>query len=304
MKKILLTGATGFLGRKLVKQIIDTSDFNVVAIALNESRLMQSLIIERIETLDRIEFCSHEDFFQGALNFEDVYGAVHLAFARREKAAEDIASSLVFASNVFRILSEANIERVINVSSQGVYGNVERIRTESMMPAPTNHYTMAKYASEIIFNTYFENSLTRNFTNIRMDLVAQSQNILRALCKQSKEGILYLKGGEQRFSFIDASDAVSGILAMLFSPEGWDKTYNLGWNCRRFKLTEVAELVADSAEKLGYRRPKIILDKQDISLWSGMDTIKFTKHTGWIPKIDALTMIENIFEVISDEQQQ
>lgn len=124
MKKILLTGATGFLGRKLVKQIIDTSDFNVVAIALNESRLMQSLIIERIETLDRIEFCSHEDFFQGALNFEDVYGAVHLAFARREKAAEDIASSLVFASNVFRILSVKRLkgkERPVNSEQDRAY---------------------------------------------------------------------------------------------------------------------------------------------------------------------------------------
>ena len=158
-------------------------------------------------------------------------------------------------------------------------------------------YTMAKYATEKIFDFCFDGTEIEH-TNLRMDLIIQSQNLVPALCRQAKQGLINLKGGEQRFSFLDVRDAALGILEMIDSPYGWEKAYNVGWNERRYKLTEIAELVADTAQMQGYLRPKIFLEKQDITLWSGMNSERFSNHTGWKPETDIRQMILKIFEEI------
>ncbi len=297
MKRILITGANGFLGGRVTKQLINNTNYDIVTVASSEDKVTDMIAREGITQANRLHFLSNQMLLDSDTVLTNVYGAIHLAFARRACPAEDIASSLNFASAVFKKLAQSNINRVINLSSQGIYGNTEDFRTEQTPPAPTNHYTMAKYASEVIFNTYFENSDVPNYTNMRLDLVVQSQNLVPALCRQAKSGKIQLKGGEQRFSFIDVEDAASGVVFMLNSSDGWEKVYNLGWNRKRYKLPEVAEIVADVAVEHGYTRPEIILDKQDISLWAGMDSSRFIMHTGWQPRIDMHDMTEQIFMV-------
>lgn len=165
------------------------------------------------------------------MNFKKVdlnlYGAIHLAFARRMRPAEDIASSVQFAADVFHKLRECKVDRVINMSSQGIYGNTEQIRTEKTVPAPATQYTMAKYAAEILFNDILS---CPHHTSFRLDPVAQSQNVLKGLCRSAKEGEIYLRGGKQVFSFLDVSD-VPGAVAAMFNVSGeWDSVYNVGWN--------------------------------------------------------------------------
>ena len=64
--------------------------------------------------------------------------------------------------------------------------------------------------------------------SLRLDLVVQSQNVIKSLCRQAKEEWLRLKGGKQLFSFIDADDVARAIVVMLQSPDGWEKAYNVG----------------------------------------------------------------------------
>lgn len=298
MKKILITGSDGMIGGKLVRRLIDTTDFDIIGATFTREMLDSMIARENIEQKERIQFLSNDELLAPETKLDDIYAAVHLAFSRRNRPASEIASSISFASAVFGKLTASSAERVINLSSQGIYGKVEEFRTEDTPPAPETQYTMAKYAAEIIFNTHLDNADIPDYTNLRLDPVVQSQNLVIALCKQAKEGQIQLRGGEQRFSFIDVEDAVSGITAMLLSPSGWEHVYNLGWNRSRFSLTEVAERVAAVSERLGFSRPEITLEKQDIILWAGMDSSRFTKHTGWKPEITFDQMIEKIFRTI------
>lgn len=302
MEKILITGANGMLGGKIIKRLVDLLDFSVIAVSSTEEKIQATIQRENIEHAGRIQFLANENLLMSNVDLSDVYGAVHLAFARRIRSAQDIAQSICYASAVFKKLSGTDISRVINLSSQGIYGNTEEYRTEETPPAPVNHYTMAKYATEIIFNMCFDNSGVRDYTSIRLDMVSQSQNLLPALCKQAIGGKIQLKGGEQRFSFIDAEDAAEGIVSMLLSSPKWEKVYNMGWDRCRYTLTEIADVVADVSEKFGYGRPEVILEKQDISLWSGMDSMRFMEHTGWKPEIELQRTIEKIFaELLNSE---
>lgn len=296
-RKILITGANGTIGGRLLKQICNGTDFDVVAVASSREKLDATITREEIKGDGRISFISNEELLAGSAEMSGIWGAVHLAFARRIRPAADIAASIAFATDVFSVLAQAGIPRVINLSSQGVYGNVEEMRTEHMAPAPENPYTMAKYASEVIFEATMAKSNVQEYTSLRLDLVAQSQNLIRTLCEHAREGRLPLHGGQQQFSFIDIDDAAGAIIAMLQSPDGWDRVYNVGWNRRRYSLVEVAEIVADVAEYVGTGRPEIELDEsQDIWLWAGMDSSRFMEHTGWMPMLDLRSTIMRILQ--------
>ena len=291
---ILITGANGFLGGKTTRRIIEDTDFDVIAVASTEEKVRAMCEREGVDG-SRVHFLSVEDFLKPESVLKDVCGAVHLAFARRVRPAAEIASSLIFAASVFHKLSDSHIDRVINVSSQGVYGKTEEIRTEETVPAPETQYTMAKFASEILFNDILE--ACPHHTNLRLDLVVQSQNVAKGLCKSAKEGKITLKGGKQVFSFIDGEDAAAAFLAMLQTNGEWKRTYNVGWNRKRYTLVELADLAADAAESCGFTRPEIELEEADLALFAGMDSSRFTETTGWRPLI---SLGQSLIEMMND----
>lgn len=301
MKRILITGANGYLGGKLTKYIIENTELDVVAVASSEEKIRKMLDSQDIDNT-RVSFFSNDDLTNSKVILPDLYGAVHLAFARRSRPAEEIASSIDFAYKVFQRLFSSSVERIVNVSSQGIYGNTDLFRKETTVPAPSSSYTMAKYATERILEIC-AGSRNKDYTSLRLDLVTQNQNVIVGLCKQAIHGKVFLRGGEQRFSFIDADDAVAAVTAMLLSPVGWSNIYNVGWNKLRYTLVELAEIIADVTFEYGLKRPEIILDKQDISLWAGMDSTKFMKKTGWEPKIALKdTVRESIARLVDAEK--
>lgn len=288
---ILITGANGLLGGKIMKCLIEASEYGVIAVASSEEKIFNTCHRESID-YKKVRFLSNNEFLNPNTELEDVYGAVHLAFSRRNRPASEIASSLVYASSVFHKLNNCNISHVINVSSQGIYGNTPEIRTEKTPPAPETQYTMAKYASEIIFNEIFKECPCH--TNIRLDLVAQSQNVIKGLCNSAKNGRIFLKGGKQIFSFIDAEDAASAIVKMLDTDGKWDSEYNVGWNCKRYSLMDLAEVICNVAEQNGYARPVIELEQSDLVLWAGMNSTRFTQKTKWYPQVELGKTIEKM----------
>ena len=280
---ILITGVDGFLGGKITKKLLDETSYNVIGLTLSMDLAQNMVKREGITETDRVRFLTNDEFLKADNSSLQIDGAVHLAFSRRMQPAADIASSIVFASSIFHKLADCGADRVINMSSQGIYGNTEEIRTEQTPPAPATQYTMAKYAAEVLFNDILKDC--PHHTNFRLDPVAQSQNVLKGLCKSAVSGKIMLKGGRQVFSFIDAHEVPDAVLSMLRSEGEWENAYNVGWNRRRVTLVELAELIADAAEKCGYKRPEIELQEADLSLWAGMDSSKFRKKTGWEPRI-------------------
>ena len=280
---VLITGVDGFLGGRITRRLLKETDLKVLGLTMSLDWAENMLKREGIAPLDRVQFMLNDDFLTSERSDWPLYGAVHLAFSRRMQPAADIASSIVFASKVFHKLEELGTDRVIYMSSQGIYGNTDEIRTEQTPPAPATQYTMAKYAAEVLFNDILRN--VAHHTALRLDPVAQSQNVVKGLCQSAREGKMNLKGGRQVFSFIDAEDAAGAVVSMLLAEGDWEHVYNVGWNRRRYTLVELAQIIADAAERCGFPRPEIILQEDDTSLWAGMDSTRFMEKTGWSPSI-------------------
>ena len=293
---VLITGANGNIGRKLLVNLLNNTSAAIYAVASSEEKVYSALDAEGVKNTERIFAVKSDEFLSESWDNIFDFDAVHLAFSRRNKPNEDIADSIDYSDKVFKKLKKLNANRVINLSSQGVYGNCREIRTESTKPAPSSQYTMAKYASEKIFNIYFSD-MPGSAANIRLDSVVQSQNLVQALCRQAKyDGLIKLKGGDQCFSYIDINDAASALLALLKYDGRWNNVYNVGLNNGRITLLELAGKIADYSRKSSGNAVKIDLDRQPTDIWAGMDASSFMKDTGWTPMYSIEDMIAHMYE--------
>ncbi len=286
MKKIIVSGANGNIGRKLVKRLSYNPEYEVIAIVRDKKKC-------NIEQIKQVEWIGIEEFFEHKLNNQDIYCAVHLAFARANCTNEQIASSIIFSKNFFEKISKAKLKKVIYVSSQGVYGDIPEIRNVDMAPQPNSTYAMAKFGVEQLFNVFFPDM--PHATIIRLDNVVQSQRMPKLLCNQIKTcGTINLVGGNQFFSYIDIDDAVRAIDMLVSCNGDWKPIYNVGIDRTRYTLLEISDILEQIANKYGYTVSKNY-EKKDIKLFSGMNSVEFMNDTGWRPEKNIYQMLENLF---------
>lgn len=286
MKKIIVSGANGNIGRKLVKRLSYNPEYEVIAIVRDKKKC-------NIEQIKQVEWIDIEEFSERELKNEDIYCAVHLAFARANCTNEQIASSIIFSKKFFEKISGANLKKVIYVSSQGVYGEIPEIRSVDMAPQPNSTYAMAKFGVEQLFDVFF--SGMSHASIIRLDNVIQSQRMPKLLCNQIKTcGTINLVGGKQFFSYIDIDDAVRAIDMLVSCNDDWKPIYNVGIDKTRYTLLEISDILEQIASKYGYTVSKIY-EQKDIKLFSGMETVEFMNDTGWKPEKNIYQMLEKLF---------
>ncbi len=295
-KWILITGADGNLGGRLTKLLADETEYGVVAVSSFPEKIPHMLERADVKNHDKVLGMSSEEMFQADLTKQNIVGAVHFAFSRAVFPKKDIASSLDYSLAAFRKIADSHIQNAIYISSQSVYGNTPEWRVEETMPSPESVYAMAKYAGEKLFESvYLEHKELQN-TILRLDIVIQSQNLVKTLCRNAKEnGKLQLRGGKQVFSYIDEDDVPYAILSLLNGKSPWKAVYNVGPNKMRYNLMEIAGMVKETAQRHGCNEIEIDLAKDDTALWAGMNTEKFAADTGWKPRYGIMEMIERIF---------
>ena len=298
MKRILITGADGNLGGKLVKRIVDYSDYGVIAVSSFPERIPRAINRESIINQDKVIQMSSERMFEANLESMGIFGAVHFAFSRAIFPNKDIANSLDYSLAAFTKMVCSKIPNGIYISSQSIYGDSKEIRTVNTTPAPNSIYAMAKYAGEKLFESVYFGADCLQHAIIRLDNVIQSQNLVKTLCRNAKAGQnLNLTGGKQVFSYIDESEVSDAIYALLTTENQWKAVYNVGPNNMRVTLIEIAEIVKKVAKEHG-NHIAIELKQDNTELWAGMDTEDFYNDTGWRPQMNLEMMIEQIYESI------
>lgn len=300
-KTILITGAGGFLGGELIRQLSHRGDITVYALTSTKEKVTTL----HKETKNLLVF-SFKEWGDQSIPLHNVNAVIHCAFSRSAEGSS-LAKSLEFTNDVLNQSCKAGIASFINISSEGVYGSAKGVWEESTPPEPESLYGMAKLATEIVMKQAKKNSFNKIITtSLRLSSLVgagmdagkknHAVNIISTFVSNALKGKpIQVIGGQQLFSYMDVRDAADGIIALSdLDPSERKEIYNLG-TAIRASILEVAQVVKDIASKYVEAPVHIDVEKKDINMVKVMDSSSFYRVTGWRPQYGIKDIADNIF---------
>ena len=300
---IIITGASGFLGRNLIGSLLrdgfsdngSSSPARLIGFSSSPDKLRERFPSELAEFHDRekiddAELCS---IWKEAI-------VVNCAFPRNNSGTE-MAEGLSYIKRVFEAAAGNGAAAVINISSQSVYAadRPEAAREDTPLCLATC-YAVGKYAVELMLESICANTGTA-FTSVRMaSLIGPDfdPRIVNCFVRQAlQNGVITVKRNRQQFGFFDIKDAADALKAMLVSdPSKWRKVYNLGGR-GTYTLTEMAEAVKKACSAV--RDVEIKTTDGDEYANSGLRSDLFYGDFGFDPGVTLDQSVEKIVEAYS-----
>ena len=204
-QKILITGGTGFLGRRLGLALKD--EFDVILASRNNKQNMYAR-----------EFTGCNVVPMDVVNIESVLDAIvsikpniiiHAAATKfvdlaEKQPMECVDVNVIGSQNIARVAVEHNVETVIGIS------------TDKASPPVRNTYGLSKAIMERVFCSMNEKSNTK-FTCVRYGNVAWSTGSVLPIWNKmhSKNGIIGTTGPEMRRFFFTVDEAVILVITAM-----------------------------------------------------------------------------------------
>lgn len=253
MRKVVVTGANGFIGSSLIKKLIE-NQVSVVALDVSfvNSNMPQSDLINKVEIrLDDID--------EVLMNVpSDEYDAFY-HFAWQGVNGSDKADPCVQVNNIRMALNCANVAKALNCKKFLCAGTIAERATESLRDLSKTSggmmYGAAKHSTHLMIETYCKN-IDQNFVWLQFSNIYGPKNKTGNLISYTIEQLI--KGQEatfgpalQPYDFIFVDDLIEAILR-IGNKETSRNMYFIGSGEPRILkdyLTEIGEI---------YGRPDLI----------------------------------------------
>jgi len=271
-KKILITGAAGFIGFHLANRLLDKG-YQVVgadslndyyAVSLKESRL--SILRKKKNFAFVLGDLSDDQTAVGIFKNHAPDIVVHLAAQAGvrysiEKPRAYIDSNITAFFNIIEACRNFGVEHFIYASSSSVYGNQKKtpFSVEDNVDKPICLYAATKKSNELFAHTY-SHLFAIPSTGLRFFTVygpyGRPDMAYFSFTKKIFDGepIKIFNNGDLYRDFTYIDDIVSGIESMLFSPPKATnggvpyKIYNIG-NNKPEKLMHFIQVLEDTIGK-------------------------------------------------------
>lgn len=255
MKKIIVTGAGGYVGIPLCEELLKRG-YKVVAL---DRYFFGIDKIEGIKGNPNLEIVKDDLRYVDVKIFKDAYAVLDLAGLSNDASAE-IDPELTKAINYrgserfAREAKKAGVERYIYSSSASVYGaGAKQSLSETDELFPQTEYARSKVAMEKVLmelkDENFHPVMLRNATifglapRMRFDLAI---NIMTM--RAWKDRVIYIMGGgEQWRPFVHVKDVVKAFVMCLEAPlEKVDgQVFNVGSSELNYQIKQLAKFVVD-----------------------------------------------------------
>jgi nucleoside-diphosphate-sugar epimerase len=224
LKKILITGATGFIGTNLIPELI--KNHKIVGISKNKIKSSKNFISSSIDITnenlkiknkftDIIHMAAHSDVAYCNLNPIKCY---ELNVKSTQKMLE---------------VARKNDSNFIFLSSSHVYGNpIKQSIVENSSCNPSTHYGSSKRMSEILCETYSKTygldiQVARLFSVYGPK--SPKSNLIFNIIDQIINGSKIILGNTYpKRDFIFISDVIIGLIKILNSKKKGFQVYNIG----------------------------------------------------------------------------
>lgn len=301
-KKVLVTGADGFLGSNLIKYLID-KEAKVVSFSRHSISDSSLLTIEGLtEKITQHELGSVVDFerLNGVVKQHEIEIIFHLAAMPlvEEGQSNPIASYQVNVAGTWNVLESARqnrVQKIIAVSTAHVYGDNPNLPfQESYYPQPSRPYETSKACADLIAQSYADsfdlNVEIPRLVNTYGPGDRNSNRLVPQVIRTVLEGKnprLWDTGAVRDFLFV--SDAVTGLIASAeYNPASGkrNRIFNFG-SGSPIKIVELAKMIVaingNPMLKVEPELPPSNREKEILKQYVAIEKAK--TELGWEPKI-------------------
>jgi UDP-glucose 4-epimerase len=255
---VFVTGGGGFIGRELVRKLVDQG-YRVVAFDLGEQLSLHQAFFEPLVETGRLQVAAGTILDRMYLEraMETCDAVVHLAAMLGVQRTEEnrlrcLEINVTGTDCVLNACALNRIERVILASSSEVYGEPERnpIREGDATRGRTV-YSVSKLTAEELVKGYHQLFPWMNYTIVRFfNTYGEGQVAQFVLSKfvhavlEGRNPVVYGDGTQLRgYGHVD--DITDGVVEILRNPVAHQKTYNLGNSEEVYSLKDLARKVIE-----------------------------------------------------------
>ena len=286
--KILITGCSGLIGSALCERLLKT-DHEIIGYDLDPKFMLESRGIDK-EFNVIIGDIRDTDKLEKALTSVDAcynLAAVSGVTASRQNPLRALEINVQGTWSVLEACRLAKTERVVTASSNHIYGR--QIKYPVNETAPLNQldtYSASKIAADYIARMYAHNYDTpvvimRN-TNCFGPHDPHDDHIIPGTIKSIMKGeVPVIRGkGKTKKSYIYIDDVVDAYFDILdHVPNQVGEAFNVSGENRT-----VVDVVQTIGKVMGYPVTPNIIGAADDQNDEDLDSRKFRRVTGWVPK--------------------
>lgn len=257
--RLLVTGASGFIGGRLAQALADDAAF-ALTLASRQLRPVparaKSVAIDWQDPASIAAACAGQDVI------------IHLAAMAEAACNRDPEAALtvngLYSLRLVEAAKAAGVGRVIHLSTSKVFGqNPCGVITEDSKPVPTSHYAITHRLAEdyVLAQGGVVVRLSNSLGAPAGETAGDAWSVIaNDFCRQAvSTGVISLKSsGMQWRNFVAMAEVVAALrhLALLPKDKLGDGLFHLG-GPHPLRIRDLAALVADQAEPLLGQRPRL-----------------------------------------------
>lgn len=290
-KKVLVTGATGFIGANLINKLIN-DNFEVHALIRKSSntwRLKGSRQRIKLHVVDLLE----KNNLRKILNEVNPTGIFHLANSGLyggvdSEPKEYINTNFLGTINLITLTKDLNYEWFVNVGSSSEYGEKDRIMRESDICQPKSVYGITKLASSLYARAFAKKNNKPIVTLRLFSPYGPFDHHLRLIpsiiTRLLKKEHIIINSPDTVRDYIYTEDVLDAFMACLTKAKKCEgEVFNIGSG----KQTRTEDVVKIIIKQLAVAKADVSYQKKsnriESSVWKA-DITKAKTLLGWSPK--------------------
>jgi nucleoside-diphosphate-sugar epimerase len=293
MSKILVTGASGFIGQELIHQLI-ANNFSVIGVDFKNNNSIKSKNFKNIK-LDLSK--------KKIPNIRNVDAIVHLSSSVGEYLFNNdfnyyYSKDLLSLLNILQFTSEKKVKNFVFASSEWVYGdnrNAKRIFEDKYLLKNTikSFYGLSKIISENLIKTLHLNRKIINYVILRFSIVYGKRkkpgSAVEGIFSEIKNNNEIVINGSKNSSrrFIHVKDLCKGIIESIKIRK--PNTINLSSN-QLISLEKIIKL----SQKILKKKVKIYNINRNNLVIRNLDNLKAKKIMKWKPNVDIFSGLKEL----------
>jgi nucleoside-diphosphate-sugar epimerase len=247
MSKVLITGATGFLGAAIVEGLVK-ENFEVQALKRKTSDCWR--LAEIYDRITWVDIDGDEDWRKAVEAFNPTI-LIHAAWigVNAEERDNEVLQheNIRFLRSLFEICLSTGINKFIGLGSQAEYGKLQQKVDENTTANPVTAYGKAKKESAELVRSFCEGE-NINWIWLRLfSFFGEKENpnwlIPSVIRKLQEEKEMNMTAGEQKYAYLYVRDFAALVIKILRQPVA-SGIYNVS-AAATYSLKQIVEMIRE-----------------------------------------------------------